>query len=133
MFPAAKIAGDENVDADGDAHERVYQQRDKRRRCADRGQRRCTGKLADDNHVRRVEQQLQNTRCCQRKREADDLREQRALRHIYLFNRSRHILSPYLGPFCIIFQIIQEYPALRNVKADAPKLGGRKRYYRACI
>lgn len=55
------------------------------------GGKRCRpGEFSDDNHVRRIEQQLQNARRRQRKRKPKDLRQKRALDHIDLFNGSRH-------------------------------------------
>ena len=90
IFAAAEIARNENVDADGDTHEGVDEEVDERRRCADCGKRRRPGKFSDDNHVRRIEQQLQNARRRQRKRKPKDLRQKRALDHIDLFNGSCH-------------------------------------------
>ena len=57
---------------------------------ADCGKRCRPGEFSDDNHVRRIEQQLQNARRRQWKRKPKDLRQKRALGHIDLFNGSCH-------------------------------------------
>ena len=78
IFAAAEIARNENVDADGDAHEGVDEEVDERRRCADCGKRCRPGEFSDDNHVRRVEQQLQNAGRRQRDGKQNDLLKHRA-------------------------------------------------------
>ena len=89
VVPAADIACDENVDAHGDADERAGQKVDERRGRADGGQRRAAREFADDDHVCRVEQQLQNARERQRQGKHHKLRQQRAVQHIKFF-RSGH-------------------------------------------
>ena len=94
IFAAAEIARNENVDADGDTHEGVDEEVDERRRCADCGKRRRPGKFSDDNHVRRIEQQLQNARRRQWKRKTGGpSAKKRALDHIDLFNGSCHLMA----------------------------------------
>ena len=58
VIPAAEIAGNEDVDADGNADERAGQKIDERRGRADGGKGRAAVKFADDNDVGGVEQQL---------------------------------------------------------------------------
>ena len=84
VVAAAGIARDQNVDADGNADERAGQKIDERRGRADGGQRRAAREFADDDDVRRVEQQLQNARQRQRQGKHQDLRQKRAVQHIKL-------------------------------------------------
>ena len=67
----AEVLRHAHVDAVGQADEKARKQRHERRRRADGAQRRRAGKLAD--HVRHVEQHLQQLREDQRHTEQEDV------------------------------------------------------------
>ena len=60
VFPCAIVARDRYAHADGKPHEQVDDQVDERAGGTDCRKRRAPGIAADDDHIRRIEQQLQH-------------------------------------------------------------------------
>ena len=71
--PASDQAGDDDIGAQGNAYEQIDQQSDDRRVAADRSHRLFADELADDRHVRRIEQLLQDAGKRKRQRKEKDL------------------------------------------------------------
>ena len=82
IFCAGKTR-DQYVDADGQADEHADDHIVERADRADGGERLITGKAPDDDGIRRVKEQLEDTGKHDRQGEEEDFRQKRAFGHIH--------------------------------------------------
>ena len=88
-----EVACSQHICADGNADENIDDQRIQVHRGSDGGHRFMRRVVADDNQIRRIEQQLKNIGEHQRQREEHDLPEQRSVTHIDLIFVCSHDFS----------------------------------------
>ena len=76
--------GDDNICADRDANEQVYQQINHERICTDSGQGFIARELPDHSNIGRIEQLLQNARRRKRNGKPQNLTTERSVQHIHI-------------------------------------------------
>lgn len=91
----AAVARHEHVRAHRNADKGIDEQIEQRGRRADRRHRIRAGELADNDNIRRIEQQLEYARQQQRQREDQYAAQQRTARHIHFIRFSHSFLFFY--------------------------------------